>query len=88
MMKTMVGMHYWRRCRKQSSSPTLQAAIWEVRSPVVGTFQLLSLSGKPLLEGTINTRLDITSLRSGLYLVATIGRAFVEVCEGVVEREV
>ena len=41
----------------------------EVRSPVRGTFQLLSLSGKPLLEGTANTKLDITSLQSGLYLV-------------------
>ncbi|MDE0471201.1 MAG: T9SS type A sorting domain-containing protein, partial [Ekhidna sp.] len=41
----------------------------EVRSPIEGTFQLLSLSGKPLLEGTTNTRTDITSLRSGLYLV-------------------
>ena len=41
----------------------------EVRSSVGGTFQLLSLSGKPLLEGTTNTRTDITSLHSGLYLV-------------------
>ncbi|MDE0471322.1 MAG: T9SS type A sorting domain-containing protein, partial [Ekhidna sp.] len=41
----------------------------EVRSPIRGTFQLLSLSGKPLLEGTTNTRVDITSLQSGLYLV-------------------
>ena len=41
----------------------------EVRSSVGGTFQLLSLSGKPLLEGTTNTRVDISSLRSGLYLV-------------------
>ncbi|MDE0470538.1 MAG: T9SS type A sorting domain-containing protein, partial [Ekhidna sp.] len=41
----------------------------EVRSSVGGTFQLLSLSGKPLLEGTTNTRVDITSLKSGLYLV-------------------
>ncbi|MDE0472666.1 MAG: T9SS type A sorting domain-containing protein, partial [Ekhidna sp.] len=41
----------------------------EVRSPVGGTFQLLSLSGKPLLKGTTNTRTDITSLQSGLYLV-------------------
>ena len=41
----------------------------EVRSPVEGAFQLLSLSGKPLLEGTTNTKVDITSLRSGLYLV-------------------
>ena len=41
----------------------------EVRSSIEGTFQLLSLSGKPLLEGTTNTRVDITSLQSGLYLV-------------------
>ncbi|MDE0471413.1 MAG: T9SS type A sorting domain-containing protein, partial [Ekhidna sp.] len=41
----------------------------EVRSHVRGTFQLLSLSGKSLLEGTTNTRVDITSLKSGLYLV-------------------
>ena len=45
----------------------------EVRSPVGGTFQLLSLSGKSLLEGTINTKVDITSLRSGLYLVQLSG---------------
>ena len=41
----------------------------EVRSAIGGTFQLLSLSGKPLLEGTTNIRVDITSLQSGLYLV-------------------
>ena len=41
----------------------------EVRSSVGDTFQILSLSGKPLLEGTTNTRIDITFLRSGLYLV-------------------
>ena len=41
----------------------------EVRSATEGTFQLLSLSGKPLLEGSTNTRTDITPLRSGLYLV-------------------
>ena len=41
----------------------------EVRSVVEGTFQLLSLSGKPLLEGTTNTRIDIAFLKSGLYLV-------------------
>ena len=41
----------------------------EVRSSVEGRFQLLSLSGKPLLEGTTNTRMDITTLQSGLYLV-------------------
>ena len=41
----------------------------EVRSPVGGTFQPLSLSGKPLLEGSTNTKVNIISLRSGLYLV-------------------
>ena len=41
----------------------------EVRSPIKGTFEILSLSGKPLLEGTTNTRVDISSLRGGLYLV-------------------
>ncbi|MDE0470619.1 MAG: T9SS type A sorting domain-containing protein, partial [Ekhidna sp.] len=41
----------------------------EVRSPVGGTFKILSLSGKPLLEGPTNTRVDIASLQSGLYLV-------------------
>ncbi|MDE0471105.1 MAG: T9SS type A sorting domain-containing protein, partial [Ekhidna sp.] len=41
----------------------------EVRSSVEGTFKILSLSGKPLLEGTTNTRVDIFSLKSGLYLV-------------------
>ena len=41
----------------------------EVRSSVGGTFQLLSLSGKPLLEGSTNARVGITSLQSGLYLV-------------------
>ena len=41
----------------------------EVRFPIGSTFQLLSLSGKPLLEGTTNAKLDITSLPSGLYLV-------------------
>ena len=41
----------------------------EVRSPVSSTFQLLSLSGKPLLEGTTNTKTNVTSLQSGLYLV-------------------
>ena len=41
----------------------------EVRSAIGGTFQLLSLSGKSLLEGSTNTRVDITSLQSGLYLV-------------------
>ena len=41
----------------------------EVRSPVGSAFKILSLSGKSLLEGTTNTKVDITSLRSGLYLV-------------------
>ena len=41
----------------------------EVSSTVRGTFKIVSLSGKPLLEGTTNTRTEITSLQSGLYLV-------------------
>ena len=41
----------------------------EVRSSTGGVFKILSLSGKPLLEGSTNTRTDITSLQSGLYLV-------------------
>ena len=41
----------------------------EVRSSIRGTFQLLSLSGKPLLKGPTNTQMDIASLRIGLYLV-------------------
>ncbi|MDE0471701.1 MAG: T9SS type A sorting domain-containing protein, partial [Ekhidna sp.] len=41
----------------------------EVRSILEGTFKILSLSGKPLLEGTTNTKVDISSLQSGLYLV-------------------
>ena len=41
----------------------------EVRSSTGGMFKILSLSGKPLLEGTTNTKVDITSLQSGLYLV-------------------
>ena len=41
----------------------------EVRSSVGSAFKILSLSGKSLLEGTTNTRIDITSLQSGLYLV-------------------
>ena len=41
----------------------------EVRSSVGGTFKIVSLSGKPLLEGPTNTRIDITSLQSGLYLI-------------------
>ena len=41
----------------------------EVRSPVGSAFKILSLSGKSLLEGTTNIKVDITSLRSGLYLV-------------------
>ncbi|MDE0471015.1 MAG: T9SS type A sorting domain-containing protein, partial [Ekhidna sp.] len=41
----------------------------EVRSSFGGTFQLLSLSGKPLLKGPTNTQMDIASLHSGLYLV-------------------
>ena len=41
----------------------------EVRSSVEGTFKILSLSGRPLMEGTTNTRIDITTLQSGLYFV-------------------
>ena len=41
----------------------------EVWSSTRGTFKILSLSGKPLLEGSTNTRIDIASLQSGLYLV-------------------
>ena len=41
----------------------------EVWSISEGMFKILSLSGKPLLEGTTNIRVDITSLQSGLYLV-------------------
>ena len=41
----------------------------EVRSPVGSAFKILSLGGKPLLKGTTNTKVDITSLQSGLYLV-------------------
>ena len=32
-------------------------------------FRILSLDGKPLLKGTTDTKVDITSLQSGLYLV-------------------
>ncbi|MDE0472106.1 MAG: T9SS type A sorting domain-containing protein, partial [Ekhidna sp.] len=45
----------------------------EVRSPVGRTFQILSLSGKPLLKGPTNTQMDIASLRSGLYFVQLPG---------------
>ena len=41
----------------------------EVQSLTGGVFKILSLSGKPLLEGPTNTRIDITSLKSGLYLI-------------------
>ena len=41
----------------------------EVRSVAEDTFKIVSLSGKTLLKGTTNTRIDITSLQSGLYLV-------------------
>ena len=41
----------------------------EVWSSVGGTFKIVSLSGKPILEGITNTKMDITSLQSGLYLV-------------------
>ena len=45
----------------------------EVRSSTGGVFKILSLSGKTLLKGTVNTRIDITFLRSGLYLVQLPG---------------
>ena len=41
----------------------------EVWSSTRGTFKILSLSGKPLLECSTNTRVDIAYLQSGLYLV-------------------
>ena len=41
----------------------------EVQSPVESPIRILSLEGKPLLEGTTNTRIDAASLRSGLYLI-------------------
>ena len=41
----------------------------EVRSPIESVFKILSLSGKPLLEGTTNTKVDIAPLQSGLYLI-------------------
>ena len=49
--------------------PNPSARYLEVRSSMGGTFQILSLSGEQLLESTTNTRVDITSIRSGLYLV-------------------
>ena len=49
--------------------PNPSGSYLEVRSAVGVTFQLLSLSGKPLMEGTANTKMDISSLKSGLYLV-------------------
>ena len=64
-------------CPLSAAEDTAEAVIFpnpsgrylEVRSSVGGTFQILSLSGKPLLEGTVNTKMDIISLQSGLYLV-------------------
>ena len=64
-------------CPLSAADDTAEAVIFpnpsgrylEVRSSVGGTFQILSLSGKPLLKGTTNTKVDITSLSSGLYLV-------------------
>ena len=41
----------------------------EVRSPKRGTFRILSLSGKLLLEGSTNTDTDISSLQIGIYMV-------------------
>ncbi|MDE0471861.1 MAG: T9SS type A sorting domain-containing protein, partial [Ekhidna sp.] len=49
--------------------PNPSGSYLEVRSSVGGTFKILSLSGKSLLEGTTNVKVDISSLRSGLYLV-------------------
>ena len=40
-----------------------------LQAPLGGTFKILSLSGKQLLEGPTNTRVDITTLQSGLYFV-------------------
>ncbi|MDE0472141.1 MAG: hypothetical protein OXH57_09395 [Ekhidna sp.] len=41
----------------------------EVQFSVVGTFQILSLIGKSLLEGDTNTSTDISSLQIGIYPV-------------------
>ena len=41
----------------------------EVRFSGGGAFKILSLNGKSLLEGPTNTKVDITSLQSGLYLM-------------------
>ena len=49
--------------------PNPSSRYLEVRSPIEGTFKILSLSGKQILEDATNTRVDITSLKSGLYLV-------------------
>ncbi|MDE0470645.1 MAG: hypothetical protein OXH57_01795 [Ekhidna sp.] len=52
--------------------------------PTGGTFQILSLSRKPLPEGVTNKRLEITSLQSGRpVLRAPARRPFVEVYQGV-----
>ena len=64
-------------CPLSSSEDEAEALIFpnpsgrylEVRSSTGGVFKILSLSGKPLLKGTTNTKVDITSLQSGLYLV-------------------
>ena len=52
--------------------PNPSSRYMEVRSstePAGSVFQLLSLSGKLLLEGSTNTKVDIAPLQSGLYLV-------------------
>ncbi|MBC6424954.1 MAG: T9SS type A sorting domain-containing protein, partial [Ekhidna sp.] len=41
----------------------------EVQSPVGSPIRILSVGGDLLLEGTTNTKVDIASLHSGLYLV-------------------
>ncbi|MDE0472225.1 MAG: T9SS type A sorting domain-containing protein [Ekhidna sp.] len=49
--------------------PNPQGHYLEVRSAVGAMFKILSLSGRSLLGGTTKTRLDIPSLKSGLYLL-------------------
>ena len=58
-----------RQYRRGGYSPNPSDRYLEVRFAFGQTFQMLSLSGKLLLEGTTNTKTDITSLRNGLYLV-------------------
>ncbi|MDE0470742.1 MAG: putative Ig domain-containing protein, partial [Ekhidna sp.] len=49
--------------------PNPSGCCLEVRSVAEGTFKIVSLSGRPLLKGATNIKVDITSLKSGLYLV-------------------